>query len=183
MFDSGEADSNYADRLLHHVKHNHYQWIILAADVLIKHMTDAIHDQKTGKYHLIKMDPRPNSWVAYSKILVEEDFIAAVKRIVSGNYASEFKAPKMKKPQIELALFYKDIRRFSWKKDFIGLLAWVINLKGYWKFIPFHDHALMRKIFKQFWIELVVFRFRSLKQKLHLGPSTIMGSNPRFNKC
>lgn len=142
-----------------------------------------IHDHKTGKYHLIEMDPRPNSWVAYSKFLVKEDFIAAVKRIVSGNYLTEFKGASMNKPQIEMALFYKDIRRISWKKDFIGLLTWVLNLKGYWKFIPFHDHALMRKIFKQFWIELVVFRFRDLKHKLHLGPSIQLGADPRFTKC
>jgi hypothetical protein len=352
-FDSGEADSSFADRLLHHVKNNHYQWVILADDVIIKHMADAIHNQelcsmilpiglihnkallsskkglsdfclnngidtpryavyqhknnigqlitglqfplltkqdlsygganmamshnleeleqqianssgstdiliqefiegevicvealfykghllhyqssnalehasnefsyttrrkyyqnnaiapllidlgkkmglnafaniryihdhKTGKYHLIEMDPRPNSWVAYSKFLGKEDFIAAVKKIVSGNYAFEFKAPKMNKPQIELALFYKDIRRISWKKDYQGLLSWVLNFKSYWKFIPLHDNALMRKIFKQFWIELVVFRFRDLKHKLHLGPSIQLGADPRFTKC
>jgi hypothetical protein len=142
-----------------------------------------IHDHTSGKYHLIEMDPRPNSWIAYSKFLVKEDFIAAVKRIISGDYLSGFKAPKMNKPQIEMALFYKDIRRISWKKDYQGLLSWVLNFNGYWKFIPLHDHALMRKIFKQFWIELVVFRFRSLKQKLHIGPSTVIGSDPRFNKC
>lgn len=124
-----------------------------------------IHDHKSGKYHLIEMDPRPNSWVAYSKFLTKEDFIVAVKRIISGDYVSGFKEFKMNRPEIEMALFYKDIRRISWKKDYKGLLTWILNLKGYWRFIPFHDHALIRKIFKQFWIELVVFRFNNLKKR------------------
>ncbi len=122
-----------------------------------------IHDQKSGKYHLIEMDPRPNSWVAYSKFLTKEDFILAVKRIISGDYVSGFKKSTMTRPEMEMALFYKDIRRISWKKDYKGLLSWVLNLKSYWRFIPYHDRALMRKIFKQFWIELVVFRFKRLK--------------------
>ncbi len=124
-----------------------------------------IHDNQSGKYHLIEIDPRPNSWMVYSKFLTNNDFVAAVKRIVNGDYISGFKGYTMNKPKIEIALFYKDIRRISWNKDFKGLLTWVFNTKGYWRFIPFHDHALIRKIFKQFWIELVVFRFRNLKKR------------------
>jgi hypothetical protein len=44
LFDSGKADSGYPNRLIGHIKNNYYQWVILADDVLIKHMSDAIND-------------------------------------------------------------------------------------------------------------------------------------------
>jgi predicted ATP-grasp superfamily ATP-dependent carboligase len=90
-----------------------------------------IKDNKTEKYHLIEIDPRPNSWIAYSKFLTKDDFIEALKRIVNGDYKSGFKGSNIKRPRIEIALFYKDIRRISWNKDFKGLLTWIFNIKGY----------------------------------------------------
>ena len=71
---------------------------------------------------------------------------------------------KRSKP-IELALFYKDIRRAIWAKDLRGIARWLFGLDGYWRFLPFYDFRLSKKIFKEIWKEVGVFKVKKIKQK------------------
>jgi hypothetical protein len=117
-------------------------------------------DRQKEKKYLIEVDPRPNSWMALSRHLSHEDFTNGVKRIISGDYVNGFRKMNLFKKEIELSLFYKDIRRVLWKKDIRGLLRWLTNRKGYWKFIPTYDRRLMKRILKEVWDEVFMFYIR-----------------------
>jgi hypothetical protein len=121
-----------------------------------------IFDRTRNIKYLIEVDPRPNSWMVLSRFLSTDDFIAGTKRIVSGEYVSGYQGGNLNKDNIELALFYKDIRRVLWKKDFKGLMRWTLNLKCYWKFIPFYDSILLKRILKAVWDEVFMFYIRRI---------------------
>jgi hypothetical protein len=121
-----------------------------------------IFDRTRNIKYLIEVDPRPNSWMVLSRFLSTDDFIAGTKRIVSGEYISGYQGGNLNKDNIELALFYKDIRRVLWKKDFKGLMRWTLNLKCYWKFIPFYDSILLKRILKAVWDEVFMFYIRRI---------------------
>jgi hypothetical protein len=121
-----------------------------------------IFDRTRNIKYLIEVDPRPNSWMVLSRFLSTDDFIAGTKRIVSGKYISGYQGGNLNKDNIELALFYKDIRRVLWKKDFKGLMRWTLNLKCYWKFIPFYDSILLKRILKAVWDEVFMFYIRRI---------------------
>jgi hypothetical protein len=121
-----------------------------------------IFDRTRNIKYLIEVDPRPNSWMVLSRFLSTNDFIAGTKRIVSGEYVSGYQGGNLNKDNIELALFYKDIRRVLWKKDFKGLMRWTLNLKSYWKFIPFYDSILLKRILKAVWDEVFMFYIRRI---------------------
>jgi hypothetical protein len=63
-------------------------------------------------------------------------------------------------------LFYKDIRRAIWAKDLKGILRWIVGWKGYWRFLPFYDFKLTKKILFEIWVEVGVFKLKKLKQKI-----------------
>jgi hypothetical protein len=124
-----------------------------------------IFDRVRNIKYLIEVDPRPNSWMVLSRFLSTDDFIAGIKRIISGEYILGHQTGKLNKKNIELALFYKDIRRALWKKDFKGLMRWVLNLKDYWKFIPFYDTILLKRITRAIWDEVFMFYIRRITGK------------------
>ena len=70
------------------------------------------------------------------------------------------------KNNIEVALFYKDIRRAIWAKDLKGIARWLFGLKGYWRYLPFYDFKLTKKVIQEIWIEIGVFKLKKMKQKL-----------------
>lgn len=119
-------------------------------------------DHKTGKNHLIEVDPRPNSWMPLSRYIGENSFTNGVKRIINGEYKNGFPGMQMKSDKVELSLFYKDIRRVLWNKDMKGLARWVFNLNGYWRFIPSYDMKLTRRIIKEVWNEVFMFKWKRL---------------------
>jgi hypothetical protein len=98
--------------------------------------------------------------MALSNYLSPEDFTDGVKKIISGDYARGYEKMNLIKDKIELALFYKDIRRVLWKKDIRGLLRWIFNSNNYWKFIPLYDRKLMKRILKEVWNEVFMFYIR-----------------------
>jgi hypothetical protein len=51
--------------------------------------------------------------------------------------------------RIEVVIFDRDIRRCIKNKDYKGLLKWVINYKGYWKFIPLYDRKIFARVSKK----------------------------------
>lgn len=120
-----------------------------------------MHDQKSGKYYLIEVDTRPNSWFPIGRF-IGHDFSTAVKRIVNGDYVKGYQHIPLKKPSIEIALFYKDIRRALWQTDIKSILKWVFNYKGYWRFLPFYDLRLTRRIFKEIWEEIFIYKWQMM---------------------
>jgi len=123
------------------------------------------YNKEANKYYLIEVDPRPNSWMAYGRFIAHNDFTDGVKRIVNGDYINGYQGMQIKKPTVEIALFYKDFRRTIWKKDRKGTLRWIFNLNGYWRFIPFYDLKLSKKIFSNLWKEIIVYKWNKIFSK------------------
>jgi carbamoylphosphate synthase large subunit len=125
-----------------------------------------MHNPSTGKYNLIEVDPRPNSWIAYSRFIAKNNFFEGVKRIVSGEYINGFQKMGIFKPNVEVGLFYKDIRRAIWKKDKKGILRWVLNSKGYWRFLPLYDLKLTKRVIEEIWEEVFVFKWKRMLRRI-----------------
>jgi len=75
-----------------------------------------IYKEETNQYYLFEVDPRPNSWVAYSRFITSNSFFNAVKRIISGDYKSGYKETPILKKEVEVALFLKTCAAVSGKK-------------------------------------------------------------------
>ena len=120
-----------------------------------------MHDAKKDKYYLIEVDTRPNSWTAYGRF-TGRNFSDGVKRIVNGDYVNGYKEMPMNPPVIEVALFDKDIRRALWKNEIKGILRWVFNYKGYWRFLPFYDKKLSKRIFSGIWNEVFMYKWKKI---------------------
>jgi hypothetical protein len=118
-----------------------------------------IQEKTTANYYIIEMDLRPNSWMAYSQYFSDNNFITAIKSI---NSKKEFQNPcaVLFKNEIEVGLFYKDLYRAIFKKDIKGVLRWIFNYKNYWRFLPFYDFKLTKRIISQLWAETVLFKWR-----------------------
>jgi hypothetical protein len=124
-----------------------------------------IKEKASGIHYLIEMDLRPNSWIAYSEHLSEYSFVYCLKNLQHSE-KNDFPKGQLKQPKIiELALFYKDIRRAIWAKDLNGIIRWLFGINGYWRFLPFYDLRLSNKIFKEMWKEIGVFKVNKIKQK------------------
>jgi hypothetical protein len=122
-----------------------------------------IHDKKSNKYFLIEADPRPNSWMAYSRFLGNQHFSKAVNNLAVGNIIDSFKGMGMKETNIEVSLFYKQLWTALWQKDLKTLFRWLFNFRGNWKYIPSYDKKLMRRIINEIWDKIFLY---SLKKKL-----------------
>ena len=73
------------------------------------------------------------------------DFSEGIKRIINGPVNGS--VPKIQPVKaVEVAIFDRDVRRCIKNKDYKGLLRWVFNYKGYWKFIPLYDKKLFKRI-------------------------------------
>lgn len=119
-----------------------------------------LYDDKRNKYFLIEIDPRPNSWMPYSRFVGSNNFISAIENIVAGKTKHVFNGMGMQKNKVEVGLFYKDIRRTLWQKDLKSMITWCFNVKGYWNFIPTYDSKLMKRIISEVWDEVFMFYIR-----------------------
>ena len=124
-----------------------------------------IRQQDTNKHYLIEIDLRPNSWMAYSCYLSKQDFVYCLKHLQEPNKFDFIPSSLQSKSPIELGLFYKDIRRAIWAKDIKGIVRWMLGINGYWRYLPFYDFKLTKKIFKEIWLEIGVFKINKLKRK------------------
>ena len=117
-----------------------------------------IQSIKTSDYYIIEMDLRPTSWMAYSQYLSGYNFITAIESILLKN---DFQNPSavLFKDEIEIGLFYKDIHRSIFSKDIKGILKWIFNYSGYWRFLPCYDLKLTRRILYQLWADTVIFKW------------------------
>ncbi|MEY4660058.1 MAG: hypothetical protein RLZZ42_10 [Bacteroidota bacterium] len=119
-----------------------------------------LYDARRSTYFLIEVDPRPNSWMPYSRFIGQHHFIKAVENIVNGNIKNSFSKMGLLREKTEVALFYKDIRRTLWQKDIKSFTKWTLNISGYWRFIPTYDRRLMKRILKEVWNEVFMFYIR-----------------------
>ena len=118
-----------------------------------------IQEKTTGKLYLIEMDLRTNSWLAYSQYLSEENFITCFRDIAKNEHQIDPKNT-LYKEEIEIALFYKDIRRAYWQKDLKGISRWVLSKNNYWQFLPLYDLKLSKLIFKNLINEFFILRLK-----------------------
>ncbi len=121
-----------------------------------------IHKKETNQYYLFEVDPRPNSWIALSRYVTPNNFFEAVKRIVSGEYKKGYIETPFYHNEMEAALFFKDMRRIFWHKDIKGLMRWVFNVKGYWRFLPFYDWKLTKRMLSSIWKEIFAPKIRRI---------------------
>jgi predicted ATP-grasp superfamily ATP-dependent carboligase len=128
-----------------------------------------IQEKATGKLYLIEMDLRVNSWLAYSEYLSKENFITCFKNIANNELQIEPKNT-LYKEEIEIALFYKDLRRALHQKDFKGISRWLLIKISYWKFLPLYDLKLSKLIFKkllnEFFINRIKIAYSKVNQKI-----------------
>ena len=95
------------------------------------------------------MDTRLNNWIALSHF-TGHSFSEGISRIIkAGDKPVEVLSDRFEdlSKEIEIALFYRDLRRCWKKKDLKGVMRWVFNYKGYWQFIPLYDKQIMKKMF------------------------------------
>lgn len=121
-----------------------------------------IYKEETKQYYLFEVDPRPNSWIPYSRFVTTNSFFNGVKRIISGDYKRGYVETPIKKKEVEVALFFKDMRRCFWKKDIKGLLRWVFNIHGYWRFLPFYDWKLSKRMITSIWNEIFAPKIKKI---------------------
>lgn len=123
-----------------------------------------IYEPKTDNYYLIEMDLRTNSWLAYSQYLSKTNFITVIQNIILKRKQEKPDAT-LYKEGIEIGLFYKDLKRVYWQKDLKGLLRWVFNIKGYWRYLPFYDLKLSKLIIKNLTNEFIINRIKYFLKK------------------
>ncbi len=95
-------------------------------------------------YYLIEVDARTNSWMPYSRF-TGYDFSEGIQRIMNGQLQYIPTGTTTNK-KVEVALFDRDIRRCIKHRDLKGLLQWMFNYKGYWKFIPLYDRGIFKRV-------------------------------------
>jgi len=96
-------------------------------------------------YYLLEVDARTNSWVPYSRF-TGHDFADGIRRIMNGQLTADEKLPDNYDKHVEIAIFDRDLRRCVKEKDFKGLVKWLINYNGCWKFIPWYDFVYFRRL-------------------------------------
>lgn len=99
-------------------------------------------------YYLIEVDARTNSWMPYSRF-TGYDFSDGIKRIMTNQLTYIETGTTIPDKRVEVAIFDRDLRRCIKNKDYKGLLPWMLNTNGYWKFIPLYDGKISKRIFKK----------------------------------
>lgn len=126
-----------------------------------------IKEASTGIYYLIEIDLRPNSWMAYGRFC-QKDFSKALKKHINGNTV----ALNRHRPQIEpieIALFYKDMRRSFWQRDLKGVIKWILNYKSYWRFIPYYDWHVLKRILGELG-KIIFHKLDKISSETQLSP-------------
>ena len=112
-----------------------------------------IHQSVEDIYYLIEVDIRPNFWLATGRF-TGHDFSKAVQRFFTIGPLPEDIIYSDESKITEVTIFYRDIVRILKRKKIVDLLKWIINYKGYWRFIPVYDKKLFKKIIKELWSKM-----------------------------
>ncbi|MFP5040061.1 ATP-grasp domain-containing protein [Parasediminibacterium sp. JCM 36343] len=113
-----------------------------------------IYHKERDTYYLIEVDARTNSWMPYSRF-TNDSFIDGLREISSGVKTTKATTAKEKEKVVEIALFDRDMRRCFKMKDFKGILKWIFNYKGYWKFIPLYDTRYFGRVMRKMIFDLL----------------------------
>ena len=112
-----------------------------------------VYSKERDIYYLIEVDIRTNSWMSYGRF-TGQNFSDGIKSIIDPdrkfNLITE---PKQETEKIKVFIFDRDIRRCFKTKDFLGLLKWVLNIEGRWKFIPLYDMKYFRRILNEMFFD------------------------------
>lgn len=112
-----------------------------------------IYHPKRKIYYLIEADLRTNSWMSYSRF-TRQDFSDGIQSIYNNTNESKIDTKSESiNEKTEIIIFDRDIRRCIKNKDFKGLMKWVINWNGCWKFIPTYDSKYFGRIRKKMWFD------------------------------
>jgi hypothetical protein len=114
-----------------------------------------MYSNHDNKHYLIEVDIRPNSWVPYSRFL-NSSFSDAI-----GTLNGKPRKSQPPSASVEISIFYKDIRRCIYKRDYKGIARWMFN-PTYWRYIPFYDRKLLARTFKELWKEFPVGKVKSV---------------------
>lgn len=90
-----------------------------------------------GCCYLIEVDMRPNAWMMYGRF-AGSNFSAGVRKILRGDLTLLPPAGNSDHPT-QIVLYYRDLQRCLLTRDFTGLMDWVLNRDGRWRYIPFYD--------------------------------------------
>jgi hypothetical protein len=84
-----------------------------------------------------------------------DDFAEGLQRI-NANWPNQIPASTntSDKP-VEIALFYRDLRRCFKKRDWVGFSRWIFNYQGYWRYIPLYDLRLFRHMLGAIWGDFI----------------------------
>lgn len=105
-------------------------------------------------FYLIEVDTRTNMWMPYSRFMLD-DFAEGLQRI-NANWPNQIPAStKTSDKPVEIALFYRDLRRCFKKRDWVGFSRWIFNYQGYWQFIPLYDLRLFRHMLRVIWGDFI----------------------------
>lgn len=118
-----------------------------------------IYHETFKEYYLLEVDIRPNIWVPYGKFS-GHDFSAAIRKIINGTI--KFPIVFKEAEATEVAVFYRDIIKCCKQKTILGILKWLINYKGCWKFIPTYDKNLFKNILYELFIRKVSKKMSSI---------------------
>ena len=118
-----------------------------------------IYKKEDDDYYFLEADLRPNFWVPSGRF-TGQDFSEAIKKKIDPRYQIKPNTVLQEGKEIEIAIFYRDFVRCLRQKDIKGLLQWVFNHKGYWKFIPTYDWVLFRHILNEIFFKKIMSRFR-----------------------
>lgn len=105
-------------------------------------------------FYLIEVDTRSNMWMPYSRFMAD-DFAEGLQRI-NANWPNPVPLiPKNEGKPVEIALFYRDLRRCFKKRDWKGFARWIFNYQGYWRFVPLYDLRLLRHMIGVIWGDFI----------------------------
>ena len=107
--------------------------------------------QQRDTYYLVEVDCRINMWMPYSRFAAQ-NFSDGIRQYLA-NDGQIVAAPASTK-KFEITIFDRDIRRCIKQKDIKGIFQWVINYKGYWRFLPFYDKKFAKRVFSKIFKDL-----------------------------
>ncbi len=97
-------------------------------------------------YYLLEVDARTNMWMPYSRF-TGHDFSEGIKKIIGGDFYNINEPASLH--EVEISIFDRDLRRCIKYGDFKGILQWMLNYKGYWRFIRLYDFKIFYRTGKK----------------------------------
>lgn len=102
-----------------------------------------VYCKKRDIYFLIEVDIRTNSWMSYGRF-TGQNFSDGITSIIHPERIA--KTSRFDEKTVNIYLFDRDIRRCIKHRDYKGVLKWVFNADGRWKYIPLYDLKYFRRI-------------------------------------